>query len=71
MNKSFVLNWLKRALSYQKPEIITIDQGGHFTNSDYIMLLEENEGNIFMNGKGHNVWIKPGMVGSKGDNPLL
>lgn len=41
LEKSFVLNCLKRALSNRKPEIINSDQGGHFTNPDYIELLEE------------------------------
>ena len=31
---------LKRALSKHKPEIINSDQGSHFTNSDYIKLME-------------------------------
>ncbi len=43
LEKSFVLNCLKRALSKRKPEIINSDQGGHFTNPDYIELLEEAE----------------------------
>ena len=52
LEKSFVLNCLKRALSKRKPEIINSDQGGHFTNPDYIELLEEAEVKISMDGKG-------------------
>jgi len=52
LEKSFVLNCLKRALSNRKPEIINSDQGGHFTNPDYIELLEEAKIKISMDGKG-------------------
>jgi putative transposase len=52
LDKSFVLSCLKRALSCQKPEIINSDQGGHFTNPDYIKLLEDNGVKISMDGKG-------------------
>jgi putative transposase len=43
LEKSFVLSCLKRAMSKRKPEIINSDQGGHFTNPDYIELLEKAE----------------------------
>lgn len=52
LEKSFVLRCLKRALSVTKPEIINSDQGGHFTNPDYIDLLEEADVKISMDGKG-------------------
>lgn len=52
LEKSFVLDCLKRALSNRKPEIINSDQGGHFTNPDYIKLLEEADVKISMDGKG-------------------
>lgn len=52
LDNSFVLSCLKRALSRQKPEIINSDQGGHFTNPDYIKLLEDNGVKISMDGKG-------------------
>jgi putative transposase len=52
LDKSFVLNCLTRALSRQKPEIINSDQGGHFTNPDYLCLLEKNNVRISMDGKG-------------------
>lgn len=52
LEKSFVLRCLKRALSTTKPEIINSDQGGHFTNPDYINLLEEANVKISMDGKG-------------------
>lgn len=52
LEKSFVINCLKRTLSTRKPEIINSDQGSHFTNSDYIQLLEAAEVKISMDGKG-------------------
>lgn len=52
LDKSFVLSCLKRALAKQKPEIINSDQGGHFTNPDYIKLLEDAGVRISMDGKG-------------------
>jgi putative transposase len=52
LDKSFVLNCLKRALARHKPEIINSDQGGHFTNPDYCHLLEQNGVRISMDGKG-------------------
>jgi putative transposase len=52
LDKSFVLSCLKRALAIQKPEIINSDQGSHFTNPDYIKLIEEARVKISMDGKG-------------------
>jgi putative transposase len=52
INKSFVEICLKRALAFQKPEIINSDQGSHFTNPDYIKLLEAAGVKISMDGKG-------------------
>ncbi|MGE5629647.1 MAG: IS3 family transposase [Caulobacteraceae bacterium] len=52
LEKTFVMNCLKRALSHQKPEIINSDQGGHFTNADYLKLLDEAEVRVSMDGKG-------------------
>ena len=52
LEKSFVLTCLKRALSKSKPEIINSDQGSHFTNQEYIDLLESHEIRISMDGKG-------------------
>ncbi|KUO73924.1 MAG: hypothetical protein APF81_00035 [Desulfosporosinus sp. BRH_c37] len=43
---------LKRAFSRNKPEIMNSDQGSHFTNPDYIKLLEETGIRISMDGKG-------------------
>jgi putative transposase len=51
-DKSFVLTCLKRALSFRRPEIINSDQGSHFTNPDYINLLESYKVKISMDGKG-------------------
>lgn len=50
--KGFVMSCLKRALNYHKPEIINSGQGSHFTNPDYIKLLEESNVRISMDGKG-------------------
>ena len=52
LEKTFVLKCLRRALSGCKPEIINSDQGGHFTNPDYIALLNEANVHISMDGKG-------------------
>jgi putative transposase len=52
IDKAFVLNCLKRALASHQPEIINSDQGGHFTNPDYIKLVEESGVKISMDGKG-------------------
>lgn len=37
-----------------KPEIINSDQGGHFTNPDYLKLLEDAGVKISMDGKGQD-----------------
>jgi len=52
LDKSFVQNCLRRALSCKKPKIINSDQGGHFTNPEYIGLLERSGVQISMDGKG-------------------
>ena len=52
LEKTFVMNCLKRALSSRKPEIINSDQGCHFTNADYITLLKSHAVKISMDGKG-------------------
>lgn len=52
LEKTFVMSCLKRALSGHKPEIINCDQGSHFTNPDYIKLLEDAGVKISMDGKG-------------------
>lgn len=52
LEKTFVMNCLKRALSSRKPEIINSDQGCHFTNEDYINLLKSHAVKISMDGKG-------------------
>ena len=52
LEKSFVIECLKRALENRKPEIINSDQGSHFTNADYLNLLEESSVQISMDGKG-------------------
>lgn len=52
LDKGFVLSCLKRALAFQKPEIINSDQGSHFTNPDYIKLIEQADVKVSMDGKG-------------------
>jgi putative transposase len=52
IDKAFVMRCLKRAIAKAKPEIINSDQGGHFTNPDYLALLEEAGIKISMDGKG-------------------
>lgn len=52
LEKSFVLTCLQRALAAQKPEIINSDQGSHFTNRDYLKLLDNADVKISMDGKG-------------------
>ncbi len=52
LEKGFVIRCLRRALGRKRPEIINSDQGGHFTNPDYIALLEEHGVKISMDGKG-------------------
>ena len=52
LDKVFVLSCLRRALSIRKPKIINSDQGGHFTNPEYIGLLEKAGVQISMDGKG-------------------
>lgn len=52
LEKGFVMTCLKRAFRRCKPEIMNSDQGSHFTNPDYIKLLEENGIRISMDGKG-------------------
>jgi putative transposase len=52
LDKAFVLNCIRRALDRSKPKIINSDQGGHFTNSDYIGLVEGSGVTISMDGKG-------------------
>ena len=52
LEKDFVLRCLKRAFSYAKPEIMNSDQGSHFTNKDYLELLDEAGVKVSMDGKG-------------------
>jgi len=52
LEKGFVLKCLKRAFSRCKPEIMNSDQGFHFTNSDYLELLEKEGIKVSMDGKG-------------------
>ena len=51
LDKGFVMICLNRALSCKTPWIINSDQGGHFTNPDYLMLMEECGVKVSMDGK--------------------
>lgn len=52
LEKTFVMNCLKRALTGAKPDIINSDQGSHFTNPDYLELLDSAGVKVSMDGKG-------------------
>lgn len=52
LTKDFTMRCLKRALEKRKPGIINSDQGSHFTNPDYLRLLEAHGVRISMDGKG-------------------
>ena len=53
LEKTFVLKTIEKALTeYGKPKIMNSDQGSHFTSKDYIDLLQDNEIQISMDGKG-------------------
>ena len=52
LEKEFVLRCLRRVLCHRKPQIINSDQGSHFTNQSYLDLLQANQVQISMDGKG-------------------
>nr|WP_217283074.1 IS3 family transposase [Paenibacillus frigoriresistens] len=52
LEKGFVLRCLRRALGRCKPEIMNSHQGSHFTNADYLELLEKEGVKVSMDGKG-------------------
>lgn len=52
LDKGFVLTCMRRALKRRKPEIVNSDQGSHFTNPEYLKMLEEAGVRISMDGKG-------------------
>jgi putative transposase len=52
LDKRFVMECLRRAMSDRKPQIINSDQGSHFTNPNYLRLMEEHGVRISMDGKG-------------------
>ncbi|WP_455072783.1 IS3 family transposase [Paenibacillus caseinilyticus] len=52
LEKGFVMTCLKRAFKRCKPEIMNSDQSSHFTNADYLELLEKEEVKVSMDGKG-------------------
>jgi putative transposase len=52
LEKGFVLKCLRRAFRSCRPEIINSDQGSHFTNADYLELLDKEDVKVSMDGKG-------------------
>ncbi len=61
MDRYLVMECLKRAFQQRKPKIINSDQGGQFTNKDYIELLQSEGINISMDGKGRaldNIFVE-------------
>lgn len=52
LEKGFVMTCLNRVLRRCQPEIINSDQGSHFTNADYLNLLEQHGVRVSMDGKG-------------------
>ncbi|WP_390902997.1 IS3 family transposase [Xylanibacillus composti] len=52
LEKTFVMDCLKRVLSVRKPEIMNSDQGSHFTNAEYLELLDHANVRVSMDGKG-------------------
>ena len=52
MASNFCIEAVKEALHYGKPEIHNSDQGGQFTDKDYISVLNENGIKISMDGRG-------------------
>ena len=52
LESDFCLQALEKALSIGKPEISNSDQGVQFTSKDYIEILQKEEIQISMDGKG-------------------
>jgi len=53
LEKTFILKTIEKAFAkYGNPKIMNSDQGSHFTSRDYIDLLQSNEIQISMDGKG-------------------
>lgn len=61
-DRFFCIEALEEALAkYGKPEIFNTDQGSTFTAPDFLKVLQENEINISMDGKGRaldNIFIE-------------
>jgi putative transposase len=61
LDRQVALDCLKRAFQLRKPEIINSDQGGQFTNDDYIKMLQIEGIKISMDGKGRaldNIFVE-------------
>jgi putative transposase len=69
-----VLGCLKRAFKQAKPEIINSDQGGQFTNEDYVKLLQSEGIQVSMNGRGRaldNIFVERFFRSLKYENIFL
>jgi putative transposase len=61
MDVGFCIEALKEALEYGTPEVFNSDQGSQFTSLEFTKILEENEIQISMDGKGRcydNIFIE-------------
>jgi len=52
LDKGFVLSCMYRALRHSTPEIVNSDQSRHFTNPDYLAILDGAKVRVSMDGKG-------------------
>ncbi len=61
LDSSFCVEALKDALKHGKPEVFNTDQGSQFTSNEFTGMLENNEIQISMDGKGRaldNVFVE-------------
>lgn len=61
LENSFCIRALHKALEFGKPEIFNTDQGSQFTSPSYTRILESNEIQVSMDGKGRaldNIFIE-------------
>ena len=61
LGSSVFIETLKRALRFGKPEIFNSDQGSQFTAIEWLKVLQDNEIQISMDGKGRcfdNIFIE-------------
>jgi putative transposase len=61
LENAFCISTLEEALEQDKPEIFNSDQGVQFTSNDFIFVLQNNDIQISMDGKGRcldNIFIE-------------